>query len=113
MTAAPPVQQLTTHRKQTTVASALVGALLLFAQPAFAQSQNYSIIPRPAVVDARRGQFNLKNTTTLRAPAAFHGVAHRFARDIANATNFDLAVKSTGAETGTHAQIGTSVSMKF
>jgi len=64
-----------------------------------AQSQTYSLIPRPAVVDARRGQFNLQRSTSLRAPALFHAVAHRFARDIANATNYDLAIKSAGTET--------------
>ncbi|MEO7359059.1 MAG: hypothetical protein ABI120_01930, partial [Gemmatimonadaceae bacterium] len=38
---------------------------------AAAQSQTYSLIPRPAVVDARRGQFNLLRSTSVRAPALF------------------------------------------
>ena len=66
---------------------------------ATAQSQAYSLIPRPAVVDARRGQFNLLRTTSMRAPALFHAVAHRFVRDIANSTNYDLAIKSAGTDT--------------
>lgn len=62
------------------------------------QSQLYALIPRPAVVDARRGQFEIKNSTALRASALFTAVAHRFARDVANATNFDLVVRAPGAE---------------
>lgn len=102
-------QARTTHqptmRSRTLLSRAALGALLLAAtsgassQRVAAQSQTYSIIPRPAVVDARRGQFNLKSTTSVRAPALFRAAARRFTRDIANATNFDLAVHTAGTET--------------
>lgn len=59
-----------------------------------AQSARYALIPLPSVVDARPGQFELRRNTTLVAPSSFTAVAHRFARDIANATGFDLSVKS-------------------
>ncbi len=83
----------------TSIAIGMLAAVSSAPLAANAQSQAYSLIPRPAVVDARRGQFNLLRTTSLRAPELFHAVAHRFARDIANATDFDLSVKSAGTET--------------
>ena len=91
----------TMRRLLMRTSSALGFLLAVVAVPltADAQSQTYSLIPRPVVVDARRGQFNLVNTTSLRAPAQFHAVAHRFVRDIANATNYDLVIKSAGTET--------------
>lgn len=79
-------------------AAALVALASAFAATKLvAQSQSYALIPRPAVVDARRGQFEIRKTTAVRAPAMFSAVAHRFARDIANATNFDLTVSAPGA----------------
>lgn len=63
-----------------------------------AQSRSYSLIPQPVVVTARRGQFVLRANTSLRAPAAFSAVAHRFARDISDATNFDLLVRPPSTE---------------
>ena len=80
-------------------ACGILTALYVLPLSANAQSQTYSLIPRPAVVDARRGQFNLQRTTSLRAPALFAAVAHRFVRDIANSTNYDLAIRSSGAQT--------------
>lgn len=59
-----------------------------------AQSTRYPLIPLPSVVDARPGQFELRRSTTIVAPSAFIAVAHRFARDIANPTGFDLSVRS-------------------
>jgi hexosaminidase len=64
-----------------------------------AQARNYPIIPRPVATVAQRGQFEIRSTTVVRAPAAFSAVARRFVRDIAPATNFDLAVRASGTET--------------
>ena len=80
------------------IAVASCALITMFAGESLAaQSQSYALIPRPVVVDARRGQFEIKRTTVLRAPARFSAVAHRFARDIANATDFDLTVAGPGA----------------
>lgn len=72
--------------------AALVATVL--AGTAQAQAARYALIPTPSVVEARRGQFEFRKNTTIVAPTAFTAVAHRFARDIANATGFDLQVKS-------------------
>ncbi|MEP6779576.1 MAG: beta-N-acetylhexosaminidase [Gemmatimonadaceae bacterium] len=67
--------------------------LTLSAQKAASHSESdYSIIPRPVVLTPRVGQFVLSRRTVIHAPAKFNAVAHRFARDVADATSFDLAV---------------------
>ena len=57
-----------------------------------ADSSVYAIIPRPSVLTPRPGHFTLSARTTIAADAAFLAVGHRFARDIADATGFDLTV---------------------
>ena len=52
----------------------------------------YAIIPRPTVLTPAAGEFTLAARTPLRTDPMFAAVAHRFARDVANATGFDLAV---------------------
>lgn len=59
---------------------------------AAADTNEYAIIPRPTVLTPASGHFVLTARTGLRADPAFAAVAHRFARDIANATGFDLTV---------------------
>ncbi|MEP6763764.1 MAG: beta-N-acetylhexosaminidase [Gemmatimonadaceae bacterium] len=54
---------------------------------------DYSVIPRPVVLTPRAGHFELLRRTVIHAPAKFNAVAHRFARDVADATSFDLAVQ--------------------
>ena len=77
----------------------LLTASIIFASAvsasAGAQSARYPLIPLPSVVESRKGQFEIRKSTALVAPAAFNAVAHRFARDVANATGFDLAVISS------------------
>ncbi|MDQ6612406.1 MAG: beta-N-acetylhexosaminidase, partial [Gemmatimonadota bacterium] len=60
----------------------------------------YSIIPRPIVLTPHAGHFELTGHTVIHAPARFNAVAHRFARDVANATSFDLIVQSGSGTTG-------------
>jgi len=55
-------------------------------------ADRYPVIPRPDVMTARQGQFTLRATTVVHADPPFVDVGHRFARDIANSTGFDLAV---------------------
>ncbi len=52
----------------------------------------YAVIPRPRVLTPAVGHFTLTAQTVLRADPAFAVVAHRFVRDIANATGFDVPV---------------------
>ncbi len=55
--------------------------------------REYAVIPRPVVLTPRAGHFQLVRRTVIHTPAKFVAVAHRFARDIANATSFDLTVQ--------------------
>ncbi len=57
----------------------------------------YAVIPRPVVLTPHAGHFTLTAKTSVHADPAFTAVGHRFARDIANATGFDLAVVSSSA----------------
>ena len=62
---------------------------------------DYSIIPRPVVLTPHAGHFELLRRTVIHAPAKFNAVAHRFARDVADATTFDLSVQQAAtASTG-------------
>jgi hexosaminidase len=63
----------------------------LLAQPASSGTE-YAIVPRPVVLTPAPGGFTLVSRTALRSDVAFLPVARRFARDIANATGFDLTV---------------------
>ncbi len=92
----PPSAQPTLGRviRVLQLATFVIACVAAGAKVAQAQSARYPLIPLPAVVDARTGQFHLRKSTTLVAPASFTAVAHRFARDIANATGYDLAVKA-------------------
>ncbi len=55
----------------------------------------YAVIPRPAVLTPQAGQFTLRAGTVVQTDAAFRAVAHRFVREIANPTGWDLAVAGT------------------
>ena len=55
--------------------------------------REYAVIPRPVVLTPHAGHFELVRRTVIHTPAKFVAVAHRFARDIANATSFDLTVQ--------------------
>ncbi|MBL0171131.1 MAG: beta-N-acetylhexosaminidase [Gemmatimonadaceae bacterium] len=73
----------------------------LSAAPA-ADSSVYAVIPRPTVMTPMPGHFTLTARTAVHADPTFAAVAHRFARDIANATGFDLSVvRSSAAAPGT------------
>ncbi len=69
----------------------LVGGFLLCSAPGALQAQ-YDVIPRPAVLTPRSGQFVLRGTTTLGADAALLPAARQFARDVAAATGYDLRI---------------------
>ena len=83
-------------------ALAIVALLCVARRPLLAQ---YEVIPRPAVLTPRRGQFQLRATTALRADVALLPVARRFARDIADATGFDLRAVSGAARAGSTTSI--------
>lgn len=68
----------------------VTGAATARAMPA--DSSTYAIIPRPVVLTPKSGAFTLTARTVVHADPAFAGVAHRFARDVANPTGFDLTV---------------------
>lgn len=56
----------------------------------------YAVIPRPSVLTPMAGHFTLSARTSVHADSDFVRVGHRFARDIANATGFDLPVGRSG-----------------
>ncbi len=60
-----------------------------------ADSSVYAVIPRPTVLTPMAGHFVLTARATIRADAAFAGVARRFVRDIASATGFDLRIATS------------------
>ncbi len=70
------------------------------ATAASADPARYSVIPRPDVLMARAGAYTVRASTIVHADPMFVGVAHRFARDIANPTGFDLAVRASGDGVG-------------
>lgn len=90
-----------------TVVAAVVTALALHgsalhsktlaAQAPASNAERYAVIPRPGVLTPKTGAFTLTRTTVIHAPAAFRAVAHRFARDVANPTGFDLTVRTAEA----------------
>jgi hexosaminidase len=61
------------------------------------ESSEYAVIPRPSVLTPAAGHFTLSARTGMFADPQFVGVAHRFARDVANATGFDLSVTASRA----------------
>ena len=76
----------------------LLSALtLLLVQTGFSQTlDRYTIIPRPAKLDPRAGQFILSRTTTLLVPpgqADLKAVADTFARQLNRATGVALTVR--------------------
>ena len=74
---------------------ALLGSVA--APTARAQSGEPAIVPRPLSLVRGRGEFRLTPRTVLVAGASDSLVARRFARAIAPATGFNLAVRSTAA----------------
>ena len=80
----------------------LMALLLTVVRPALAapDSLRYAVIPRPTVLTPRAGVFVLAPSTVVLADPAFLAVAHRFARDVANPTGFDLRVASTSDSLG-------------
>lgn len=74
----------------------LAGSVSLPAQSA----DRVDIIPRPVSVVTGNGTFLLTARTTLWADRADSAVARRFARDVAPATGFDLAVRVGDATSG-------------
>ena len=57
-----------------------------------AEPSVYAVIPRPVVLTPQSGRFTLTARTAIYADAALLPVGRRFARDIANATGFDVAL---------------------
>lgn len=85
-----------------------ISAQLAYAQSATGGAQvnarlhtraDYALMPAPVLLTPRTGEFVLRGTTVVHAPAQFAQVAHRFTRDIANATGFDLSVTPALAKT--------------
>lgn len=62
-----------------------------------AEPSVYAVIPRPVVLTPQSGRFTLTARTAIYADAALLPVGRRFARDIANATGFDVSVVRPGA----------------
>ncbi len=80
-----------------------VGGLAQTLRAQAVDPSRYSVIPRPEVLSARDGQFTIRRTTIIRADDPFIDVGHRLARDIADATGFDLTVQrgATSSPTNT------------
>ncbi len=74
-------------------------ATSLTAQPA--DAARYAIIPRPAVLEPRSGEFLLTARTIIHTRGADTMLAHQLARDLAPATGFALGV-STAPARGAH-----------
>jgi len=68
-------------------------------------STQYAVIPRPTVLTPHIGVFVLTASTVVYTDPAFLDVAHRFARDIAGPTGFDLRVHSTSTTAGAASSI--------
>ncbi len=58
---------------------------------------SYAVIPRPTVLSPAAGHFTLSRRTIVVADSALSAVAHRFVRDIADATGYDVPVMRTAA----------------
>ena len=83
-------------------ATLLLGVIV--TTPLVAQQSDasrYAIVPRPAVLEARSGDFTLTARTTIHARGADTMLAHQLARDLAPATGFALGV-STAPARGAH-----------
>ncbi len=93
-----PIRDVMRRSARACCAVALIA--LFVATPrradAAADSLSYAVIPRPTVLTPRAGTFVLTASTVVLADPAFMGVGHRFARDIANPTGFDLRVAEAG-----------------
>ena len=76
----------------------VIGVLFLLLGPSTSRaaidSTQYAVIPRPTMLTPRSGSFVLNASVIVRADPAFIAVAHRFTRDIAGPTGFDLRVLS-------------------
>jgi hexosaminidase len=81
------------------IVAALLGVSTASAQLPTNDASRYAVIPRPNVLTPRSGSYTLSARTTVSAPSAFARVAHRFVRDIANPTGFDLRL-TTGPAAG-------------
>jgi hexosaminidase len=85
----------------------LVSALMATTLPAQAPAARphdataFHVIPRPNELVPGTGNFTLSAATVLHADTEFDAVARRFARDVAPATGFDLAVSAAAPATGT------------
>lgn len=89
------------HSRQRVPAlvTSFVGALATIAaaqQPA----PVIAVIPQPASVTVRPGQFTLTAATVIWVDAATADLGYRLARDVEPATGFRLAVRSTGTPAG-------------
>jgi hexosaminidase len=80
--------------------AALVGASAASAQLPTTEASRYAVIPRPSVLTPKTGSYTLSARTAVSAAPAFDHVAHRFVRDIANPTGFDLRVTTGPAPAG-------------
>jgi len=97
ITAMSVVSLLVSHRDLR----AQRAAGMVARQSTIADPVRYSVIPRPTVLTAASGDFLLRATTVIHSDPLFADVAHRFARDIANPTGFDLTVqRSSVGESG-------------
>lgn len=87
-------------RLSSLFAASLLGAAgiasPLAAQMPTPEATRYAVIPRPSVLTPRTGSYTLSARTSVSAAPAFTRVAHRFVRDIANPTGFDLRVTTAG-----------------
>lgn len=89
---------MTNRLRARGVACAAIALIAACTAPLAAQTNDatrYAIIPRPGVLTPAAGEFTLTRSTVVYAPAALSAVAHRFVRDIANPTGFDLTVSTT------------------
>lgn len=71
----------------------------IYAQNVSQDAARYALIPQPVKLVSRSGSFRITKSTAIYANQEFAAVAHRFARDIANATGFDIAVKPLASQT--------------
>jgi len=86
-------------RMSSRVGSVVVLLASLPGSTARAQSVEPAIVPRPLSLVKGRGEFHLTPRTILVAGTRDSLVARRFARDIAPATGFTLAVRSSASPT--------------
>lgn len=84
------------HRLASLLAASLLGATPVVAQLPTPETTRYAVIPRPSVLTPKTGSYTLSARTGVSAAPAFARVAHRFVRDIANPTGFDLRVTTAG-----------------